>query len=343
MFVSEISRGFSSLKMEIWETTELCFPHLSNSSCRKPAYSIGEVVLLQITLSFVSVLTVILNLLVIISISHYRQLHTPTNILLLSLAVSDCLVGLLLLPGEIIRNTDCWFLGDLACCIFVYMSYIITSASVGDMVLISIDRYVAICQPLHYQTRVTEKRVKVCVCLCWLCSVLYNILFVKDNLTQLGKHNSCNGECAYFMDDITGTLDIFLTFILPVTVITVLYLKVFVVAVSQARAMRSHVGAAKVQLSDTIQSRKSELKAARTLGVLIIVFLICFCPYYSLSLVSSDFLNSSSSSFVHYLFFVNSCLNPMIYTLFYPWFRKAVRLTLSLQIFKLGSRQSNIL
>ncbi|KAM9710566.1 trace amine-associated receptor 13c-like [Menidia menidia] len=343
VFGSEISRGFSSLKMEIWETTELCFPHLSNSSCRKPAYSIGEVVLLQITLSFVSVLTVILNLLVIISISHYRQLHTPTNILLLSLAVSDCFVGLLLLPGEILRNITCWYLGDIACFIFVYTSFIVTSASVGDMVLISIDRYVAICQPLHYQTRVTEKRVKVCVCLCWLCSVLYNIVFIKDDLTQLGKHNSCYGECAYFIDEISGTLDLVLTFILPVTVITVLYLKVFVVAVSQARAMRSHVRAAKVQLSVTIQSRKSELKAARTLGVLIIVFLICFCPYYCFSFSSSDFLNNAYSSFVHYLFYLNSCLNPMIYTLFYPWFRKAVKLTLSLQILKPGSSQTNIL
>ncbi|KAM9710570.1 trace amine-associated receptor 13c-like [Menidia menidia] len=343
MFVSETSGGFSSLKMEVWETAELCFPHLSNSSCRKPAYSIGEVVLLQITLSFVSVLTVILNLLVIISISHYRQLHTPTNILLLSLAVSDCLVGLVLLPGEILRNTACWFIGDLACCILTYTSFIVTSASVGDMVLISIDRYVAICQPLHYQTRVTEKRVKVCVCLCWLCSVLYNILVIKDDLTQLGIHNSCYGECIFYIDYITGTLDLVLTFILPVTVITVLYLKVFVVAVSQARAMRSHFRAAKVQLSVTIQSRKSELKAARTLGVLIIVFLICFCPYYGASLVGSDVFNDYFVSFVIYLFYLNSCLNPLIYTLFYPWFRKAVKLTLSLQILKPGSRQTNIL
>ncbi|KAM9710571.1 trace amine-associated receptor 13c-like [Menidia menidia] len=343
MFVSEISRGFSSHRMEIWETAELCFPHLSNSSCRKPAYSIGEVVLLQITLSFISVLTVILNLLVIISISHYRQLHTPTNILLLSLAVSDCLVGLLLLPAEIMKNTGCLFINDLACFILTYTSFIVTSASVGDMVLISIDRYVAICQPLHYQTRVTEKRVKVCVCLCWLCSVLYNILLIKDDLTQLGKHNSCYGECILYIDDIIGTLDLFLTFILPVTVITVLYLKVFVVAVSQARAMRSHVGAAKVQLSVTIQSRKSELKAARTLGVLIIAFLMCFCPYYCASLVGSDLFNSYFVSFVNDLFYLNSCLNPLIYTLFYPWFRKAVKLTLSLQILKPGSHQTHIL
>ncbi|XP_072253827.1 trace amine-associated receptor 13c-like [Leuresthes tenuis] len=329
--------------MEMQDGAELCFPHLSNSSCTKSASSLSEFLLIQIVLSFIPVLTVTLNLLVIISISHYRQLHTPTNILLLSLAVSDFLVGLVIIPAGIVRNTSCWFLGDLMCFLYNYLSYIITSASVGDMVLISIDRYVAICDPLHYPTRVTERRVKLCVCLCWLCSALYNFLFVKDDLTLLGRHNSCYGECVVFIDYISGTLDLILTFILPVTVITVLYMRVFVVAVSQARAMRSHVTSAKLQLSVTIKTKKSELKAARTLGVLMIVFLICFIPYYCVSLVEADLLNSSSASFVYHLLNFNSCLNPMIYALFYPWFRKAVKFILTLQILQPGSCQDNIM
>ncbi|KAM4557841.1 trace amine-associated receptor 13c-like [Odontesthes bonariensis] len=329
--------------MEMQDGVELCFPHLSNSSCKKPVSSLSELVLLQVVLFSIPVLTVVLNLLVIISVSHYRQLHTPTNILLLSLAVSDFLVGLVIIPAGIIRTTTCWFLGDLMCFLYNCLCYIITSASVGDMVLISIDRYVAICDPLHYPTRVTEGRVKLCVCLCWLCSALYNLLFVKDDLTLLGKHNSCYGECVVFIDNISGSVDLVLTFILPVTVITVLYMRVFVVAVSQARAMRSHVTAAKLQLSVSIKTKKSELKAARTLGVLMIVFLICFIPYYCVSLVGADLPNSSSASFVSFLFLLNSCLNPVIYALFYPWFRKAVKFILTLQILQPGSCQANIL
>ncbi|KAL3969479.1 antigen [Sarotherodon galilaeus] len=330
--------------MDTQDVAELCFPQLFNTSCKKPITPLSEFVFLHVVLSSISLLTVTLNLLVIISVSHYRQLHTPTNILLLSLAVSDFLVGLLLMPGEILRNTACWFLGDLTCSMYNYMSFIVTSTSVGDMVLISIDRYLAICDPLHYPTRITDRRVKLSICLCWLSSVFYSSLFVKDDLTQPGKHNSCYGECTIVVDLITGTIDLLLTFFVPVTVIVVLYLRVFVVAVSQARAMRSHVTAAALQLSVTLTTKKSELKAARTLGVLVVVFLLCFCPYYyCVTLARDDLLNSSSVSFVLYLFYFNSCLNPLIYALFYPWFRKAVKLIISLHILQPGSCEISIL
>ncbi|KAF7646648.1 hypothetical protein LDENG_00184260, partial [Lucifuga dentata] len=78
--------------MEILERTELCFPELLNTSCRKPIKHQYETMTAYILLSSISLLTFTLNLLVIISISHFRQLHTPTNLLLLSLAISDFFV-----------------------------------------------------------------------------------------------------------------------------------------------------------------------------------------------------------------------------------------------------------
>uniref|UniRef100_UPI0037E8B070 trace amine-associated receptor 4-like n=1 Tax=Semicossyphus pulcher TaxID=241346 RepID=UPI0037E8B070 len=329
--------------MEAEDRVELCFPQLLNTSCRKPVSTWPEALLLHIGLSSISLLTVALNLLVIISVSHFRQLHTPTNILLLSLAVSDFLVGLLLMPVEILLNTSCWFFGDLACSLYSYVSFIITSASVGDMVLISVDRYVAICDPLRYTSRITERRVKLCVCLCWLCSVFYTSLFLKDDLSQPGRHNSCSGECVIILDFIEGTIDLVVTFIAPVTAIIALYTRVFAVAVSQARAMRSHVTAVTLQLSLALPAKKSELKAARTLGILVIVFLICFCPYYCLALAGDTDLSDSFSSFVVFLFYFNSCINPLIYALFYPWFRKAVKLIVTLQILQTGSCEANML
>ncbi|XP_035994796.1 trace amine-associated receptor 13c-like [Fundulus heteroclitus] len=323
--------------MEVGE--DLCFPQLTNTSCRKPESTWTEVVFLQIMLSSISLLTAALNLFVIISVSHFKQLHTPTNTILLSLAVSDFLLGLLLMPAEIIRNTGCWFLDDLMCSLYNSLSFVITSASVGDMVLISVDRYVAICDPLHYPTRVTERKVKIGVCLCWLFSVVYGCLVVKEDFIKPGRHKFCVGECIITVDFIAGTVDLIVSFVIPVTIIIVLYMRVFVVAVSQARAMRSHITA----LSVTTAAKKSELKAARTLGVLVLVFLLCFCPYYCFSLAGEDAFSSTTIFAVYYLFYLNSCVNPVIYALFYPWFRKTVKLIVTFQILKSGSCESKIL
>nr|XP_020443964.1 trace amine-associated receptor 4-like [Monopterus albus] len=299
--------------------------------------------LTYIILSTIFLLTVTLNLLVIISISHFKQLHSPTNHLVLSLAVSDFLVGPLMLFQLLLVN-GCWFLSDLVCSLYSVTDYIITTTSIGTMVLISIDRYVAICDPLHYSTKVTQKRVQVCVLLCWMSSALCHTLLMKDNLIHPGRYKSCSGECVVVIDYIAGRIDMFLSFITPITVILVLYMRVFVVAVSQARAMNSHIAAVTLQGSVKVLAKKSEMKAARTLGVVIFMFVICLFPYFCVTLTSQDTLiNQSSSAFVICLFYFNSCLNPMVYAFFYPWFRKCTKQIVTLKILKPGSCEAKIL
>ncbi|XP_034072227.1 trace amine-associated receptor 13c-like [Gymnodraco acuticeps] len=329
--------------METSQMDELCFPQLFNNSCRKPTPAQSDVLLAYILLSSTALITAALNLLVIISISHFRQLHTPTNLLILSLAVSDFLVGLILMPVKILLTEACWYLGDLMCALYNIVDFIITSSTVGNMVLISIDRYVAICDPLHYTTRVTLNRTKICICLCWIGSVIYNCLILKDFLRQPDSQNSCHGEeCVAVIDNITGAVDLVVTFIAPITVIIVLYMRVFVV--SQARAVRTHVRAVTMQRSVGATAKKSEMKAARTLGVVVLVFLICFFPYYTPSLKGEDIENSSSTSpILLWLLYFNSCLNPLIYASLYPWFRKSIKLIVTLKILKSYSCDSKIL
>ncbi|KAM4608680.1 trace amine-associated receptor 1-like [Polymixia lowei] len=327
--------------METQQRAELCFPELFNTSCRKPKHPLFEVELLYPLLISLALLTIALNLLVIISISHFRQLHTPTNLLLLSLAVSDFLVGFLLMPFENITLGVCLTLGNLMCVVYYIMVLILMSASVGNMVLISVDRYLAICDPLRYQSQVTLKRVKVSICLCWLCAVFYKSMLLKDSLKQPDRINSCSGKCAVVVDSTLGLVEMVISFIVPITVIIILYMRVFVAVVFQARAMRSH--------NTTVQpgrvtAKKSERKAARTLGVVIAVFLMCYCPQYILALAV---LNSHSKVPVNviatWLVLINSCLNPQIYAFFYPWFRKAIKLFVTLKILQPGSCNVNIM
>uniref|UniRef100_A0A3B3YQ93 G-protein coupled receptors family 1 profile domain-containing protein n=1 Tax=Poecilia mexicana TaxID=48701 RepID=A0A3B3YQ93_9TELE len=314
--------------MNTWEK-------LLNTSCRKTMLPPSVSLVIHLTLSSISLLTVFSNLLVITSICHFKRLHSPTNILLLSLAVSDCLVGFLI-SFQIVLIDGCWYLGDIMCAIYFILDYIIPTASIGPMVLISIDRYVAICHPLHYSGKVTTERAKMCVSLFWMCSILYHCVLLRDNLQHPGRYNSCSGECVVFLDHIGGVFDLLTSFICPFTVIIILYARVFVVVVFQARAMQSHIAAVSV----SVTAKKSEIKAAVTLGVVVVVFLICTCPYFCVALLADDGVSASSVAVL--LFYFNSTLNPLIYALFYPWFRKSVKLILTLQILKTGSSNTNV-
>ncbi|XP_056880693.1 trace amine-associated receptor 13c-like [Takifugu flavidus] len=299
-----------------------------NTSCRLMSDA-WKSTLISAALVCLAPLTVVLNLVVVVSISHFRHFQTTTNIILLSMAVSDLLVGLAMMPLMIITLDFCWCINSFLCFFFHLLGFVLTSASVGNMVLISVDRYVAICYPLRYSS-IKPNTVKICVSVCWTSSIIYNLILLKDNLLHLDS-SSCYKKCPLLLNDILAIVDVVITFYVPLTVIIVLYARVFVVAVTQARAMRSQVSTTG---SKTESAMKSELRAARTLGIVILFFLMCFFPYYISSLIGQG-MNIEVSTVQLLLFYCNSTINPIIYAFFYPWFRKTVKLLLNCKFCKL--------
>nr|XP_055062967.1 trace amine-associated receptor 13c-like [Misgurnus anguillicaudatus] len=311
--------------------TQYCFPAI-NSSCIKTKRSTYEYNIMYVFFSLLSVWTVFLNLLVIISISHFKKLHTPTNMLILSLAVADLFVGLIIMPLEAIRLIEtCWYFGDIICRLFIFILGLLVSTSLSNLVLIAVDRYVAVCHPLLYPQKITTTRTIIIICVSWFCSSVYSISIV---MTISQRKYTCYGECIIMSSFALIIIDLFLSFLLPCIVIITLYLRIFYVAHQQVKVINSLLRSEK-HLTESSVRRKSESKAALTLGIIVTVYLFCWIPYYSLTLTPNTRMTSVIAYFILWMVYINSALNPLIYAIFYPWFRTSVKHILNLsKIFK---------
>ncbi|KAG9263133.1 trace amine-associated receptor 13c-like [Astyanax mexicanus] len=272
-----------------------------------------------------------------------QQLHTPTNLLILSLAAADLLVGLFVMPVKIMQLRDsCWYFGDTACTVSeIIISYSI-AASLYNLVLIAVDRYIAVSDPLHYPTRLTVCKTSLFIVLSWSFSLLYIIIifYFNDHLLQSQIITSCYGECVVIFKYSWIIVDLIVSFLTPCSVILILYSIIFNAAKRQAKAVR----AVRLALKKHSSSNSSEIKAAKTLGLVIFAYLSCWIPVYICSLSIESMTTSSIVWTVFgWLVYINSSLNPLMYAIFYPWFRTSVNFIVSCRIFVPSSSMFNLL
>ncbi|XP_048037775.1 trace amine-associated receptor 13c-like [Megalobrama amblycephala] len=318
--------------------TQYCFPAI-NSSCIKGKRFSYDYYFMYMCFSLLSAWTVFLNLLVIISISHFKKLHTPTNLIILSLAVADLLTGLIVMPLEAIKLIEtCWYFGETFCKLFMFIMGLLLSASLSNLVLIAVDRYVAVCHPLLYPQKITMTRMIIIVCFCWLFSSTYNIAIV---VSISYRTEACYGECNVMLTFEWRVIDLIFSFLFPCTLIIILHLRIFYVAQKQVKMINSLMKSGKCVVEGSMR-RKSESKAALTLGIIVAIHLLCWIPYYILTLTENTAIPPTVLYCLIWVLYINSCLNPLIYALFYPWFRKSVKHILTLRIFQQASSRLNI-
>ncbi|XP_036438665.1 trace amine-associated receptor 13c-like [Colossoma macropomum] len=310
-------------------------------SCPERSVSTAVYVFLYVCAAAVVLLTVCGNLLIIISICHFKQLHTPTNMLILSLAVSDFLVGVLVVPTALIWMIEsCWVFSAVYCSCYIYSSYLLTTTSIFNVALIAVDRYFALSNPFLYTKAVSVNTTCIIVLSNWFTLIVYNVALQYFN-GHFASLVICPGYCFSWLDEVWSLVDLLYTFVFPLAVIIILYVLVFIIARKHATAIRElniHTRTSK----NITHSMKSERKAAKVLGILVSVFLACLFPYFIYTLIGNA-TEIKDFQKVLILVYLNSAINPVIYALFYPWFRRCVKLTLTLQIFNTDSSLMNVL
>lgn len=141
----------------------------------------GQATIVSIFYLLLSVITVAGNALVIVAVwkDPLKILRSsPSNFILLSLAMSDLTVGVLVIPGVALWylrvgiKADPW-LSELIVIIFVGAALIV---SVGHVLLLTVDRYYALATPFKYRTKITKRRISIASVSIWICCVCYAVV-----------------------------------------------------------------------------------------------------------------------------------------------------------------------
>ncbi|CAL9692192.1 unnamed protein product [Knipowitschia caucasica] len=281
-------------------------------------------VFIYIVLFCLGLATVCGNLLVIISIVYFKQLHIPTNYLILSLAVADLLVGVLVFPFSMAQTlTSCLYQENVFCKIRDWFDITLSTSSILNLCCISIDRYYAICNPLTYKSTVTVRVAGVMICVTWTVAAMIGVSILLGGSHQESCEDSCLVDVV--LTNVTGPI---FAFFVPAFIMICIYLKIFFVAQRQRNT---------IQISKCGSVSKTERKATKTLAIVMGVFLLCMTPYFLCIVflpLASETPPFSLIEALNWLTLSNSMLNPFIYAFFYSWFRSACKMIAYGQIFK---------
>ncbi|XP_063297830.1 trace amine-associated receptor 3-like [Pelobates fuscus] len=284
-------------------------------------------------------ITIIGNLGLIISIAHFKQLHSPTNFLILSLAVADMSLGLFIMPYSMLRTVEnCWYFGSLFCKIHYGCDLMLSVVSIFHLCTIAIDRFYAVCDPLHYHTKITVAIIKKTIFFCWSAPVAFSFGVVATNMHASGVEGyeilvKCFSLCPITFNKLWSFVVFFTCFFAPGSVMAGIYIKIFLVSQRHVKLLQKISG----NMSDVSSaiSKKEDRKAAKKLGILMCVFLACWLPLF-LTFLIDQFSNFSTPGTVfevlNWFSYINSTCNPILYGFLYPWFRKAMKHFISGQI-----------
>uniref|UniRef100_A0A3B4GTJ3 Muscarinic acetylcholine receptor n=1 Tax=Pundamilia nyererei TaxID=303518 RepID=A0A3B4GTJ3_9CICH len=132
--------------------------------------------LLGVFLGFLSLLTIIMNMLVLYAVKKEKSLHTVGNLYIVSLSVADLIVGTTVMPLNLVYLLeDEWKLGRAVCQFWLIMDYVASTASIFSLFILCLDRYRSVRQPLKYLKYRTRGKASVMISGAWLLSMMWII------------------------------------------------------------------------------------------------------------------------------------------------------------------------
>ena len=296
----------------------------------------SAVILTAVLMVIVDVTAIIGNAFVIGVLAKINALKTmANNQAVISLAVADLLVGLLVMPCAIDSVVaGKWRCGHLWGKVNAFGNFSFCISSIMQLALLSVDRYIAISRPLS--VIVTKKRVGVTCLILWIYSIawamppLFGVTTYECFIPYLGKcleEDWLYSEGAVFF---TASV-VSATYGVAVLVMFFAYAKIYVEISKQAEKLSVLVKQlrANSSLGVTITTHASAKKGALTILIVIGSYVACWSPFCLLLFTQMAHGKATGGPTVDiitmFIGFANSACNPIIYSIRYRVFRETVK------------------
>ncbi|NWX31717.1 HRH1 protein, partial [Notiomystis cincta] len=158
--------------------------------------------LLGLFLGSISLVTIIMNILVLCAVKAEKKLQTVGNLYIVSLSIADLIVGAAVMPLNIVYLLrPQWPLGLAACLFWLSMDYVASTASIFNLFILCMDRYRSVQQPLKYLKYRTKMRASLMILAVWLLSFTWVIPILgwhvfANNGQRKVKESKCETEFA---------------------------------------------------------------------------------------------------------------------------------------------------
>uniref|UniRef100_A0A4W4FJR3 5-hydroxytryptamine receptor 1B n=1 Tax=Electrophorus electricus TaxID=8005 RepID=A0A4W4FJR3_ELEEL len=181
-----------------------------------------------ILLSLLTCATTLSNAFVIATIYQSRKLHTPANLLIASLAVTDLLVSVLVMPISILYTVShTWTLGQVMCDIWLSSDITCCTASILHLCVIALDRYWAITDAVEYSKKRTRSRAAGMIAIAWVIAISISLPPFFWRQVKAEEVTSCNVNTDHIFYTIYST---FGAFYIPTLLLIALYGRIYVEA-----------------------------------------------------------------------------------------------------------------
>ncbi|XP_012222605.1 gonadotropin-releasing hormone receptor [Linepithema humile] len=320
-----------------------------------------EVYLRVIILAVMSILSLVCNLATIYSIRKNRRKqrsYSAIYTLILHLSVADLLVTIFCMAGDAIWSYNvAWLWGNAACKIFKFLQMFSLYLSTFVLVLIGIDRFVAVRYPMKGFNM--SQKFSRCVLLVWMLSFVLATPQVAIFHVAQGPFIEVFTQCVThgfyteaWQEQLYASFSLFFMFLLPLAILIITYVSTVITISQSQRKFKTKPARNVTYIRNSYINRKRIMHRAKTKSlrisvVIVAAFLIWWTPYYTMMIIflflnPDEHLSDELQSGIFFFGMSNSLVNPLIYGAFHLWPQKQRQGSYQRSDFALQQRSSSI-